>query len=77
MISQDLVNAVIGILGAVFGWVLKVIWDAIKDLQHELREMEAELHTKYVHKDDFRSDMDEIKSWLTKILDKLEQKVDK
>jgi antirestriction protein len=75
--SQDLINSLIAVCGAGIGWVLKTIWDAIKILQQDLKEMEKELHTAYVSKDDYRQDLVEIKDMLKQIFDKMDRKADK
>ena len=75
--SQDLINLAIAFIGAVVGWVLKVIWGAIRSLQDDMKEIERELHTEYVSKNDYRQDMQEIKDLLQRIFDKLDLKADK
>lgn len=77
MISQDLIN--LGFLGGggIGGWFLKIMWDAIKDLQKDMREIENEVHRDYVRKDEFRADFDEIKSILREIFNDLKKKADK
>lgn len=77
MMSQDLINLTFSVAGAVVGWVLKVIWEAIKELQHDMREIENELHTEYVNKDDYRQDIIEIKTILREIFDDLKRKADR
>lgn len=75
--SQDTINLVIACTGAIVGWVLKVIWDAVRTLQEDMKEIERDLHTSYVSKDDYRSDIAEIKEILSKIFDKLDKKADR
>ena len=77
MISQDLIN--LGFLGGggIGGWFLKIMWDAIKDLQRDMREIENEVHRDYVRKDEFRADIDEIKTILREIFNDLKKKADK
>jgi len=75
--SQDLINLLIALAGAIVGWVLKVIWGAIRSLQDDMKEIERELHTEYVNKNDYRQDMQEIKDLLQRIFDKLDLKADK
>ena len=77
MISQDLIN--LGFLGGggIGGWFLKIMWDAIKDLQKDMREIENEVHRDYVRKDEFRADLDEIKTILREIFNDLKKKADK
>jgi len=75
--TQDMINAGIGIVGTVFGWVLRTIWNAVTTLQSDLKEIERELHTSYVSKDDYRQDILEVKDILKQIFDKLDKKADK
>ncbi len=46
-------------------------------LQADLKEIERELHTSYVSKDDYRQDILEVKDILKQIFDKLDKKADK
>jgi hypothetical protein len=75
--SQDLVNLVIGVAGTAMGWMLKVVWDSIRLLQDDMKTLERALHTKYVSKDDYRADIQDIKSMVKAIFDRLERKADK
>jgi len=68
--SQDLINLIIAGCGAVAGWFLKTLWEAVRDL-------EKELHTNYVTKIDYKQDIIEIKDILKQIFDKLDKKADK
>ena len=75
--SQDLVNLVVAVAGTAMGWMLKVVWDSIRLLQDDMKELERALHTKYVSKDDYRADIQDIKSMVKAIFDRLERKADK
>jgi len=75
--DQNLINLLIGIVGAIVGWVLKVIWGAIQELQMDMKDIEKELHTEYVSKGDFHVALDEIKQIVQRIFDKLDGKADK
>lgn len=74
---QSVIDIVTGVVGAVLGWFVKIIWDAIKELQTDMKETTHTLHENYVRKDDYRIEMAEIKGMFNRIMDKLEQKVDK
>ena len=74
---QDLVNLVIGVAGTAMGWMLKVVWDSIRLLQDDMKTLERVLHTKYVSKDDYRTDIQEIKEMVKAIFDRLDRKADK
>jgi hypothetical protein len=75
--SQDVINMLVGGFGAVVGWVLKVIWDGIKELQADMRHFQNEVHVNYVHKDDYRGDIKEVKDILKQIFEKLDRKADR
>ena len=75
--EQPLINWVFTAFGATLGWLVKVLWDAIKDLKTDLKLIEREVHTNYVSKDDYRQDILEVKEILKQIFDKLDKKVDK
>ena len=75
--TQDLINVGITVFGAVIGWLLRTVWNAVTALQNDLKLVERELHTSYVSKDDYRQDIIEIKEILKQIFDKLDKKADK
>ena len=74
---QYIVDGVIALVGATFGWLFKIVWDAIKELQKDMKETNQTIHEQYVRKDDYRIDMAEIKGMFNRIMDKLDNKVDK
>jgi hypothetical protein len=59
--DQTIVNWLFAGFGATFGWVLKVIWDAIKELKTDLRQIERDLPEVYVRKDDFKDSVRDLK----------------
>ena len=73
MDPQVFFNVAIGIAGAFGGWILNNISRAIERLDHDVRQMPLT----YVTRADYRLDIEEIKSMLIRIHDKLDQKVDK
>lgn len=75
--TQDLINIIIGVAGTAMGWLLKVVWDSIRLLQDEMKSLERVIHTKYVSKDDYRADVQELKDMCRAIFDRLERKADK
>lgn len=74
---QIIVDAVIALVGALFGWLFKMVWDAIKELQRDIKETNQTIHESYVRKDDYRVEIAEIKGMFNRIMDKLDGKVDK
>ncbi len=75
--TQDMINIGIALFGALFGWVLKTVWNAVTALQEDLKVVERELHMSYVQKEDYRQDIIEVKEILKQIFDKLDRKADK
>lgn len=81
---QDLFNAMIGIGGLLIGWILNTIWNAVKALQSDDKEIARRIASievlvagNYVKREDYRADMGEIKQMLTSIDHKLDSKQDK
>jgi len=70
---QLLFNAAIGLAAFFGGWVLNNITKAIERLDVDVRNMPHN----YVSKDDYRSDIKDVKEMLGKIFDKLDTKVNK
>lgn len=75
--DQNLYNIAVAVAGAAIGWIVKVIWDAVRSLEADIRDMEREIHTNYVSKDDYRQDILELKDMVKQIFDKLDRKADK
>ena len=48
--EQTIINWVFAGAGAAFGWVLKVVWDAIQDLKKDIRQIERDLPEVYVRR---------------------------
>jgi hypothetical protein len=71
--AQVLFNIVVGIAGMFGGWILNNISRSIERLDKDVRQMPLT----YVTRADYRNDIDEIKSILGRIWDKLDDKADK
>ena len=70
---QTFFNIVVGICGALLGWILNNITKSIERLDDDVRDMPHN----YVTKDDYRADIAEIKGMLGEIYKELRQKADK
>ena len=84
MFDQTLFNYALALCGALGGWVLKVIWDAVKDLQvadkvlvEKVNTIEILIAGNYMSKQDFDKIAAAIFAKLDKIEDKIDKKVDK
>ena len=73
MDNQQLFNVVVSIAGFLAVYVLNNLTRTIQKLEDKINDMP---HA-YVAKDDYRSDITEIKSILKQIFDKLDGKADK
>ena len=82
--DQAVINWVIAGFGALIGFVLKAVWDSVKDLQAADKEIVTKVSSieilvagNYVRKDEFTKVADAIFTKLDRIEDKLDKKVDK
>lgn len=88
MESQVVFNVAVAISGALGGWVLKVIWDAIRNLDIDVKQLGKEMHNDFVRREDFKeatqdvkADMKEgfrrVEEMLGAVFKRLDSKVDK
>jgi predicted RNA-binding protein with EMAP domain len=70
---QVFFNAALGLAAFLGGWTLNGITKAIERLDSDVRNMPHN----YLSKDDYRSDIKDVKDMLGKIFDNLDTKVDK
>ncbi len=88
MDSQVVFNAAVAISGALGGWVLRTIWSAIRQLDNDVKSLGREVHNEFVKRDDFRESMadvktdmragfSEVKSMLSEVFTRLDNKADK
>ena len=70
---QVLFNIAVAIAGFFGGWTLNRIYIAIDRLDSDVRSMPHD----YVNRDDYKTDIRDIREMLGKIFDKLDNKADK
>jgi low affinity Fe/Cu permease len=73
MDNQQIFNAVVSIAGFLAVFVFNNITKQIQRMEDKINELPKE----YVAKDDYRSDITEVKAILKQIFDKLDNKADK
>jgi hypothetical protein len=73
MDTQSLFNVAVSIAGFLGGWVLNNIYQTLRMLDKDVRQMPMN----YVAKDDYRRDIDEVKEICRQIFNKLDNKADK
>ena len=74
---QNFVDVAVGVISAFFGWLFKIVWDAIQELKADLKETNMMIHKEYVRKDDYHIEMAKIEAMFQRIMDKLDGKADK
>jgi len=77
METQQFINFILATVCSVIGWFARELWTALKELKTDLAKLREDLPKTYVDRNDYRSDMHDIKSMLGKIFDKLDGKQDK
>ena len=82
--TQELINWVLGAFGMLLGFIVKSIWDAVKDLQtsdkdlaDKVSRIEVLVAGEYVKKDEFNSIMLRLFEKLDHIEAKIDSKQDK
>ena len=74
---QSMFNFIGGAILVAVGWWCKEIWDSVKTLKEDIKQIEIDLPKNYVSKTDIESRFDKIDATLERIFDKLENKADK
>lgn len=82
--DQSLFNIVVGFAGLCGGWILKTLWEVIRDIQteqrktdHEVSELKVLVAGQYVTRGDFNTTMDGVNTKLDYIVDSLNKKQDR
>lgn len=75
--TQIVFDTVLGFVGILIGWVLKILWEGIKETQREIHDLDEKVTNTYVRRDDFKEAISEIKELCSRIFSKLDNKADK
>ena len=70
--EQDIFNWAVALTGALGGWILKVIWDMLREMrsemqtrdiriQDDLKKLDTKMHDEFVRRADFKDAVKEIK----------------
>jgi hypothetical protein len=70
--EQTIFNWAVAAVGALGGWILKVIWDMLREMrteihardtriQDDLKKLDSKMHEDFVRRDDFKDAVKEIK----------------
>jgi chaperonin cofactor prefoldin len=77
MEDQQVINLIIGAVLSVLGWFARQLWDAVQELKQDVKQIEVDLPTHYVRKEDLESRLDRIEASLNRIFERLDNKADK
>ena len=67
--EQTLLNWLFGSVMAILGWLGKTLWDAVQELKNDMKDIEVNLPKDYVSKEDYKSDIKDIKEMLKELYD--------
>jgi len=73
----SLFQALLAIAVSVAGWFLRSLWSNQTALEKMIMQHQMDVAEKYVRKDDYRVDLQEVKAMLDKIFTLLNTKADK
>jgi hypothetical protein len=74
---QTIINSLLAVIIGGIGWAARELWGAVKLLREDIQNIEVNLPSNYVRKDEFAQGLKEIKEMLGKIFDRLDNKADK
>lgn len=72
METQTLINGAIWIAIGIGGWFAREVWGAVKELQKDIHQIEIDLPSHYIRRDEFQDGLREIKDICRQIFDKVD-----
>ena len=58
---KPLLEMALWVVVATIGWFLRELWGAVKDLQKNIHQIEVDMPSNYVKRDDFSSEMSKLR----------------
>jgi hypothetical protein len=77
MDNQQLFNLVVSVAGFLAAFVFYQVMQRLQKLEDQLSSFKEAMPKEYVQKDDYKSDIKDIKDILRQIFEKLDNKADK
>lgn len=74
---QAIYNIGLGAIVAAIGWFARELWGAVAELRRDVKQIEVDLPSHYLRKDEFREGLNEIKGILREIFMKIDNLQDK
>lgn len=72
MDTQTLINFGLGALLAIIGWLARQLWEAVERLKSDIHQLEVDLPSYYVRREEFSEALKEIKDLCRQIFDKVD-----
>ncbi len=69
---QAIYNIGLGAIVAAIGWFARELWGAVAELRRDVKQIEIDLPSNYLRKDEFREGLNEIKGILREIFVKID-----
>jgi hypothetical protein len=69
---QTLIDVGLGSILALLGWLARQLWDAVERLRSNVHQIEIDLPTNYVKREEFSESLKEIKDLCRQIFDKVD-----
>ena len=76
-LTQIALNWAFTLVGALAGFVMKAMWDALTSMRKDLASLQDSISTNYVRRDDFKDHFTRVEKLLDRIYAKLDGKADK
>lgn len=74
---QAIYNIGLGAIVAAIGWFARELWGAVAELRRDVKQIEVDLPSHYLRKDEFREGINEIKNILGEMFRKIDDLKDK
>ena len=72
MDTQSLINTALAVAFGVAGWFARQLWDAVERLKRDVHQIEVDLPSHYVRREEFSESLKEIKDICKQIFDKVD-----
>lgn len=77
MMAFDWLTAFYGLALGLGGWILKAIWDAVRELREDMKRLQETLPNIYARREDLNEKFDLILQMLREIRESVSKKADK
>lgn len=74
---QHFIDTAVGLVIAAMTWFARLLFSGLEQVKRDLSNLRDESHQRYVSRDDYKADLQEVKAMLGRIFDKLDNKMDK